>query len=241
VPCSRILHLSKSHTAYRTSGDGTDFIGRNLKRVAEVWLDDYKKYFYRGDQKRYDKIDAGDLSKQFELKKKLKCKPFKYFLDVVAPEMLERYPIEPQYFATGAIQNQVTKLCVSVDHLIYHKPLIMVECSANLKAPRKGTDFTLTFERSIKYNDTNDQCFAGESLGLENCHHQGRTQHWVFNITTRMLYYPYDDKCVAGTGLNSQVLLDDCNEKSPFQKWRWDVENVTALSDWTNTGIKMPY
>lgn len=38
VPCSRTCHLSKMHSAYRTSEKQIDFVGRNLKRVAEVWL-----------------------------------------------------------------------------------------------------------------------------------------------------------------------------------------------------------
>lgn len=65
-----------------------DFSGRNLKRVAEVWLDDYKEMLYRSEPERYSKIDPGDLTKQFEIKNSLNCKPFKYFLDVVVPEMV---------------------------------------------------------------------------------------------------------------------------------------------------------
>lgn len=65
-----------------------DFSGRNLKRVAEVWLDDYKEMLYKGEPERYSIIDPGDLTKQFEIKNSLNCKPFKYYLDVVVPEMV---------------------------------------------------------------------------------------------------------------------------------------------------------
>jgi hypothetical protein len=61
-----------------------------LKRVAEVWLNDYKKYLYRGDPLRYAKIDVGDLRERFELKIKLNYKPFKYFVDTVTLEMLTK-------------------------------------------------------------------------------------------------------------------------------------------------------
>lgn len=88
VPCSRVAHLSKVLSAHRNTETPTDFSGRNLKRVAEVWLDDYKEMLYRSEPERYSKIDPGDLTKQFEIKNSLNCKPFKYFLDVVVPEMV---------------------------------------------------------------------------------------------------------------------------------------------------------
>jgi polypeptide N-acetylgalactosaminyltransferase len=144
-----------------------DFVGRNLKRVAEVWLDDYKKYFYRGDQKRYDKIDPGDLTAQFEKKKSLNCKPFKHYIDVVAPDMLMRYPIDPQHFAAGSIQSQSTLKCLGMPKSNYDDPIGLVDCTKS-----GGNDFILTLEKSFKYNDTNDQCLNSKKLTFSNCHHQ---------------------------------------------------------------------
>lgn len=79
-------------------------IFRNNKRVAELWLGDYKKYFYERHSERYEKLDIGDISKQVELKKKLICRPFDYFFDVIAKDMLEYYPLEePVHFASGTV------------------------------------------------------------------------------------------------------------------------------------------
>lgn len=40
------------------------------------------------------------------IKEKLKCKPFSYYFERVAPDMLERYPlIDPPNFAHGAVSN----------------------------------------------------------------------------------------------------------------------------------------
>ncbi|KAG5668806.1 hypothetical protein PVAND_016730 [Polypedilum vanderplanki] len=237
VPCSRILHLGKMHSAYRSTGDGSDFVGRNLKRVAEVWFDDYKKFLYRTDQKRYDSIDAGDLSERFELKKKLNCKPFKYFLDVVAPEMLQRFPLEPQYFASGSIQNQKLKQCVTFQKLSFILPLILANCSDDIKKPLIGSDFILTFEKSIRFNDTNDQCLNGDKMIFSNCEHQKGYQFFIFNVTTRQILYPKMKKCLTGVSLNKEIVLDDCNENSLLQKWNWGHENLTALMNWENVGF----
>lgn len=237
IPCSRIVHLSKSHTAYRKTSDGTDFIGHNLKRVAEVWLDDYKKYFYRNNPERYEKVDAGDLSEQFALKKRLNCKPFKYFLDEIATEMLERYPLEPQYFATGSIQLQSSRTCLGLAVLKYEKNPILVKCNENVKMPPFGSDFILTFEKSIKLNDTNDQCFNSEKMNFENCYHQGYYQHWIFNINTSQIISPYSRKCLTGDQLNQKVFLALCDKDTIYQKWTWGKLNMTALRNWNTTGV----
>ena len=78
----------------------------NYKRVAEIWMDDYAKYLYDREPDLWNNIDVGDTSYMKGIKEKLKCKPFSYFLEHVAPDMLERYPyIEPPEFASGAVSR----------------------------------------------------------------------------------------------------------------------------------------
>jgi polypeptide N-acetylgalactosaminyltransferase len=82
----------------------TVFASRNNKRVAEVWLDGYKQYFYDRHPERYENLEFGDISKQLAMKKKLICRPFDYFFDVVAKDMLLYFPlIEPVHFASGTV------------------------------------------------------------------------------------------------------------------------------------------
>jgi polypeptide N-acetylgalactosaminyltransferase len=58
---------------------------RNYKRVAEIWMDEYKQYVYDRNPNHWNSIDTGDMSYMLGVKKKLNCKPFKYFLEEVAP------------------------------------------------------------------------------------------------------------------------------------------------------------
>lgn len=39
---------------------GIDFIAVNYKRVAEVWMDEYKEQLYKRDTFRYNKTDPGE-------------------------------------------------------------------------------------------------------------------------------------------------------------------------------------
>jgi hypothetical protein len=55
-------------------------------------------YFYRD-------LDPGDISEQIALRKKLECKPFKWFMQEVAFDLYKHYPpIDPPDFVHGEIR-----------------------------------------------------------------------------------------------------------------------------------------
>lgn len=91
-----------------------DFLTRNYKRVAEVWMDEYKEYLYMRHATKYQNTNAGDLTAQRAVRERLQCKPFKWFMEHVAFDLIEKYPpIEPPDFASGAIWSDAdTNLCV---------------------------------------------------------------------------------------------------------------------------------
>lgn len=220
VPCSRVIHLSKRFSAHRNVNYAGDYFSYNLKRVAEVWMDDYKKYFYRTDQERYDAIDAGDLTAELTIKEKLKCKPFKYYLDEIAPEILKLYPLVPCYYAMGFLQLKNSEKCLKMK--TYQDSLTLTNCT-------EASNFTLTIEQSIRFNDNNDQCLDGGEFNFQNCHHMKGNQHWIYNITTHQIKNPFMDKCL--TAMNEKLTLDKCIEDFEGQKWKWTVENSTALEN----------
>ncbi|CRK95802.1 CLUMA_CG009258, isoform A [Clunio marinus] len=234
VPCARAVHLSKAHSAYRNTKEVTDFEGRNLKRVAEVWLDDYKQYFYRGNINRYKNLDPGDLTEQFKKKKSLNCKPFQYYLDEVAPEILKFYPITPQNFAAGKIQSIARNLCLGLVKRSYKKPVELFNCNQTT-----GLDFLFTFEESIKYNDTSDQCLNEATLNLSNCNHQRGSQRWKFDLSTRQIIHPRKNECLETKDDDNQISLSKCDADLVEQRWKWTYENTTALMDWDKSAIKI--
>jgi hypothetical protein len=109
------------------------------------------------NQKTFDNVDAGDLTKQFEKKKSLNCKPIKYYFEDVATEFFKRYPLEPQQFAAGKVKSEAVSMCLGLPNCNYLEPIELVDCNKTC-----GVDLILTFEKSIKLNDTNDQCLDGD-------------------------------------------------------------------------------
>ena len=80
---------------------------QNFKRVIEVWMDEYKEYFYK-KRPYVRKIDPGDLDKQKQLRKDLKCKSFKWFMTEVAPDIVKHYPpVLPEPAAWGKVSIDV--------------------------------------------------------------------------------------------------------------------------------------
>lgn len=52
LPCSRIGHLFRIST-YSFNGDATEIKKRNNVRVVEVWMDEFKDFFYAADPRMF--------------------------------------------------------------------------------------------------------------------------------------------------------------------------------------------
>lgn len=76
---------------------------QNLKRVAEVWMDEYAEYIYQR-RPEYRHLSAGDVVAQKKLRSSLNCKSFKWFMTKIAWDLPKFYPpVEPPAAAWGEV------------------------------------------------------------------------------------------------------------------------------------------
>ncbi|XP_052461277.1 LOW QUALITY PROTEIN: polypeptide N-acetylgalactosaminyltransferase 5-like [Carassius gibelio] len=120
IPCSHVGHIFRGNNPYKFPKNRVNTVERNLARVAEVWLDEYKELFYgHGYHHLLDKTEIGNLTEQIELrkKKKLKCKSFKWYLENVYPDL-----DAPLVKAEGLIFSVGTKKC-----LVFHRDILFFD------------------------------------------------------------------------------------------------------------------
>jgi polypeptide N-acetylgalactosaminyltransferase len=91
-PCSRVAHTFKPFS-YHFDGDREKIVQKNQMRLAELWMDEYKTYFlaatYSWPTKHipFTDEDRKSLEPRMNLKKKLGCKSFKWFMETIVPEI----------------------------------------------------------------------------------------------------------------------------------------------------------
>ncbi|CAL1606123.1 unnamed protein product [Knipowitschia caucasica] len=222
IPCSVVGHVFRTKSPH-TFPKGTEVITRNQVRLAEVWMDDFKKIFYRRNQNAASMASQnqyGDISERLTLREKLQCKNFTWYLKTVYPEAFIP-DLDPVKF--GPIRNSGSKSCLDVgENNQGGKALIMYQCH-NMGGNQY---FEYTSHRELRHNIGKQLCLHANALPdvvkIEECWLKGKgtilgpNQEWVFT-EENLLKNPQSGKCLRLDG--GQILMDSCNAADLFQHW----------------------
>lgn len=239
VPCSRVTHSFRMINPSRYRDD--DFVGRNFKRLVEVWFDEYKELVYGRDRKRYKHIDPGDLSQPKAVREKLDCKPFQYFMEVIAPDFATRYPMveDSPVFASGQIKSLGFPYhCIDTLHRDEFQTIGLFPCQ-DLDSNGKSSStqfFRLNFLKNIAHGFA-AYCLDAYQLSIPQCSYfKYGNQIWRFYPETRLIRNGGGDgnDCLKANADERNLSLEKCDESDFSQKWKFTYENKTALEDWEN-------
>ncbi|XP_065783929.1 polypeptide N-acetylgalactosaminyltransferase 5 isoform X3 [Muntiacus reevesi] len=220
IPCSRVGHIFRSENPYSFPRDRMKTVERNLVRVAEVWLDEYKELFYgHGDHLVDQGLDVGNLTQQRELRKKLKCESFKWYLENVFPDLKA-----PIVRASGVLVNVALGKCISIKNTT----AILEDCDGSSKLQQ----FNYTWLRLIKHGA---RCLAPESdngaLRLHLCDNRNKGLRWLHKSTSdfrpelvnHIVFGNYHHLlCMEGNFTQKTLNVAPCDPAKPYQKWKFE-------------------
>jgi polypeptide N-acetylgalactosaminyltransferase len=86
IPCSRVGHVFRKRHPYQFPDGNAQTYAKNTKRTAEVWMDEYKKFFYAARPFAQSK-ECGDLEERKRLRQRLHCKTFGWYLHHIYPDL----------------------------------------------------------------------------------------------------------------------------------------------------------
>ncbi|KAL7300852.1 hypothetical protein TKK_0006410 [Trichogramma kaykai] len=243
APCSRVGHIYRKFPPFPNPGRG-DFLGKNYKRVAEVWMDEYAEFIYR--RKPHLRVmDPGDLSQQKALRKKLQCKPFKWFMENIAFDLVEVYPpIEPDDFAYGEIRNVGSPdVCLDATHRNKNDDQVFVNTCVKDNPKIIGQqEFQMTWHKDLrpsKQTECLDVSSGGNKapITLYPCHGKEGNQLWRYDVEKQWLIHG-SNRCLDMDESVMKAFVSKCDTTSLTQKWIIEHVNMKAIRNWDNIGTK---
>ncbi|XP_016155161.1 PREDICTED: polypeptide N-acetylgalactosaminyltransferase 5, partial [Ficedula albicollis] len=168
VPCSRVGHIFRNDNPYSFPKDRVRTVERNLARVAEVWLDEYKELFYgHAPQLLRGGAAVGELGPQRGLRRRLRCRTFRWYLRNVYPDLPA-----PLARASGLLVNEALAGCIAVEGTT----LAFEECDVN----STHQQFNYTWLRLVQHGEL---CLAPAgvlgAVGLRRCQAGSRSLGWL--------------------------------------------------------------
>ncbi|KAK4475538.1 hypothetical protein MN116_000819 [Schistosoma mekongi] len=233
TPCSRIGHIYRKYLTNFPKPQLGDFVGRNYKRVAEVWMDEYKEYLYKR-RPSCRRLDPGDLTEQFKIRERLKCKSFKWFMTEVAFDLIKRYPlIDPISVAVGEIRSVAdSSLCLDATDANEYTPVKLRPCVKDNPGVSGVQKFEYSYRRDIRIQN-HGTCLdvpdlIKRAVILYSCHGQGGNQQWKIRPVNNDKSNPIhliqgnDAGCLEADAKNRLVFVKPCHYGSFTQRWTWE-------------------
>uniref|UniRef100_A0A6P4EXE0 Polypeptide N-acetylgalactosaminyltransferase n=1 Tax=Drosophila rhopaloa TaxID=1041015 RepID=A0A6P4EXE0_DRORH len=210
IPCSRVGHVFRKRHPYTFPGGSGNVFARNTRRAAEVWMDDYKQHYYNAVPLAKN-IPFGNIDDRLALKEKLHCKPFKWYLENVYPDLQAPDPQE-----VGQFRQDGTECLDTMGHLIdgtvgifpCHNTGGNQEWAFSKRGEIKHDDLCLTLVTFAR----------GSQVVLKACD-DSENQRWIMREGGLVRHYKIN-VCLDSRDQTQQgVSAQHCNSALGTQRW----------------------
>ncbi|XP_038257072.1 probable polypeptide N-acetylgalactosaminyltransferase 8 [Dermochelys coriacea] len=231
LPCSRVAHLERAHKPYLL--DLSIAVRRNALRVAEVWMDDYKYmvYFAWNLPVENPGIDYGDVSSRKELRKKLNCKSFDWYIKNVYPNLIPLTTI----VGYGTMKNTLNEnICIDQGPVPGNTP-IMYGCHAYSPQHLFYLSTGEMYIGGLRSRQTTvDRCLTDPGTGdlpfIEQCNEavkKGLNMHWDFKQGSSVMNKK-TKRCLEIVKDNpsspARLVMQNCSGQ------KWNIQHT--VKDW---------
>ncbi|VDK28372.1 unnamed protein product [Gongylonema pulchrum] len=234
APCSRVGHIYRcKYIPFPNPGVG-DFISRNYRRVAEVWMDEYAEFLYKR-KPLLRTANVGSLSKQKAVRQRLNCKSFDWFMKEIAFDQNKFYPaIEPEDSASGELRNIAANLCVDTQFQGAHEKFGLRKCISDDPVDGGEQTLRLTFWHDIRPKGRTMCLDVSTSVNqapiiLYSCHGMKGNQHFKFLPDTKQLFHPISALCMDCDAERGEIFMNPCDSEKKTQKWSWTKTNLKLI------------
>lgn len=211
--CSHVGHVFRDKSPYTFPGGVSKIVLHNAARVAEVWMDEWRDFYYAMNPGARN-VDVGDVSERVKLRERLKCKSFRWYLEKIYPES----PMPLDYYYLGDVKNVETQTCLDTMGRRTGENVGISYCHG-----LGGNQvFAYTKRQQIM---SDDMCLDAASpqgpVKIVRCHGMGGNQAWVYNDETKMIRHTNTGHCLSKphSGDTSQPVLAQCDANNIGQKW----------------------
>ncbi|XP_077705730.1 polypeptide N-acetylgalactosaminyltransferase 11 isoform X7 [Canis aureus] len=238
IPCSRVGHIFRKRRPYG-SPEGQDTMTHNSLRLAHVWLDEYKEQYFslRPDLRTKS---YGNISERVELRKKLGCKSFKWYLDNIYPEMqisgpnakpqqpifINRGPKRPKILQRGRLYHLQTNKCLVAQGRPSQKGGLVVLKACDYSDPTQiwiyNEEHELVLNNLLCLDMSETR--SSDPPRLMKCHGSGGSQQWTFGKSNRLYQVSVGQclKVVDPLSHKGYVAMAICDGSSSQQ---WHLES----------------
>jgi len=224
VPCSHVGHVFRTDQYWQGQVyvvPGVE-IHRNKLRTAKVWMDGYAR-FVEYALEPMDSNTLGNLSARKELRKKLNCRSFSWFMRNVVPHM--NVPKVPKKGPIGALTNLgVPGACLDLMGKTQDSERLgLYPCHGM----RGSQAFAMDTEGLLRIPTLDYAMCVAASKGkavISSCERDFEELQWSWRPESAMLVNS-GGGCLAGTSLKNGLPVlgvAKCREQAAGQRWSWN-------------------